>query len=219
MKSIFILAISFFFINLSVLADSPLTSTPFYTAYNHIEAVKYAEKNGLDKKTLKFLDSNVPSDQKLAVVNALSWGDTSNIKIYEAYLLKKRKGLKVEVFEYLSTVQEEAPVETDLTKKLSGDDLMLWAYMKAMGDYFHPSKAIRGAYFAHLRAESNMAYATAFSLIGSQVAFDYNWCNVYLICHDYIETLAYTDCVLNPKAVKIIMEYINLYKESCEGME
>lgn len=219
MKSILILMLSLFIINSNVLADSPLTSTPFHMAYSHIDAVKYAEKNGLDKKTLKFLDSNAPSDQKLAVVNALSWGDTSNIKIFESYLLKKRKGLKAEVFEYLSTVQEEAPVETDLTKKLSSDDLMLWSYIKAMGDYFNPNKAIRGAYFAYLRAENNMAYATAFSLIGSQVAFDYNWCNVYLICHDYIETLEYTDCKLVPKAVSIIMEYINLYKESCEGTE
>jgi hypothetical protein len=204
--------------NAYVFADSPLTSTPFYTAYKHIPAVKYASEKGLDKKTLKFLNSDVSSDQKLAVLNALSWGNTNNVLIYENYLIKKNKKLDATVFTELSQFvdSENEPSETDNIKKLSADEMMCWAYLQAMGDYFNPSVALRASYFAFMRNESNMAYGTLFTLIAAQVSFDINWCNVYLIGKMGIVDTQYSTSILNQDAVKIIMDYLRLYEESCE---
>ena len=36
-------------------ADSPLTSTPFSSAYESEKMIQYVKDNGLDKKGLKFL--------------------------------------------------------------------------------------------------------------------------------------------------------------------
>jgi hypothetical protein len=205
--------------NTNVFADSPLTSTPFYTAYLQIPAVKYASEKGLDKKTLKFLDSDASSDQKLAVLNALSWGNTNNVLVYEKHLLKKKKKLDKNVFTELSQVidSDNEPTETDNINKLSTDEIMCWAYLQAMGDYFNPSVALRASYFAFMRNESNMAYGTVFTLIASQVSFDVNWCNVFLIGKMGIVETQYSSSILNQDAVKIIMDYLKLYEESCEN--
>ena len=76
-------------------ADSPLTSTEFFRAYLDVKEVKYASENTLDDKLLKFLASAKANPvHKLAVINALSWGKTDYVNTFEAFLLKKRKGLK-----------------------------------------------------------------------------------------------------------------------------
>ena len=56
-------------------ADSPITSTQFYTAYLDIEIVeKASEMTNIDEKTIKYLsDPEYPLDIKAAVINALGW--------------------------------------------------------------------------------------------------------------------------------------------------
>jgi hypothetical protein len=54
----------------SALADSPLSSISFAEAYGDVSAVRQAQK----RSAYEFLSSHAPNDQKLAVANALGWG-------------------------------------------------------------------------------------------------------------------------------------------------
>ncbi|MCE3295189.1 MAG: hypothetical protein K0R65_903 [Crocinitomicaceae bacterium] len=202
----------------NALADSPLTSTEFFRAYLEVKEVKYASENSLDKKLLDFLGSaKADPVHKLAVINALSWGKTEYATTFEEYLLKKRKGLKKEVFDYLRmTENSETPQETEQTRLLTADDLMCWSYLQTMGDYFQPAMGMRGAYFGYARNPQSMAHITSFSLIAAQQAFDTDWCQVYMIPKTMLEDTAYTQNLLKPEAVTIIMEYIGLYAAECE---
>ena len=57
------------------MADSPITSTSFYTAYNEIPQIYSAEKEGtLNYEFATFLSSPlVTVDKKMALINALGW--------------------------------------------------------------------------------------------------------------------------------------------------
>lgn len=201
-----------------VLADSPLTSTEFFRAYLDVKEVKYASENPLDKKLLDFLGSpKADPVHKLAVINALSWGKTDYVTQFEEYLLKKRKGLTKEVFDYLKiTENSETPQETAQTRLLTADDLMCWSYLQTMGDYFQPAMGMRGAYFGYARNPESMAHVTSFSLIAAQQAFDTDWCQVYTIPKTMLEDTVYTQNLLKPEAIAIIMEYIGLYAGECK---
>lgn len=210
----------FFVISLTTsiaLADSPLTSTNFWGEYSASKAVAHISEFGLDKKGLKMLGSKkTTSLDKFAAINSMGFSHKSTAN-FEAYLLSKRKGLDKSVFEYLKTVSDEVPEENDQTKLLSGDDLMCWAYLQAMDDYFHPAKALRGAFLAFMRDQENMAYGTVAALISAQKAFDYDWCQVYKIGNTLIVEREYSNNLLNDAAVKIIMDYIGLYKQDCKN--
>ena len=74
-------------------ADSPITSTPFSDAYMDINMVARAKDSGvLDTVTAYFLSSyEKPLDQKMAVVNALSWdiNGKHNAVLFKEFLAKK----------------------------------------------------------------------------------------------------------------------------------
>lgn len=220
MKCFVRLAILLFALNWCghALADSPLTSTDFHRAYLEIDEVKYASEHSLDDKLLKFLakpDGN--SVHKLAAINALSWGKTDYVSAFEKYLLKKRKGLKKEVFDYLRiTENAQTPEENEQTRLLSADDLMCWAYLQSMGDYFNPALGMRGAFFAYARDTESMAHMMAFSLIAAQQAFDVDWCQVYMIPRTMLQDYTYTNNLLKEEAITIIMDYIGLYAQECK---
>ena len=98
---------------INVKADSPLTSTPFYKACMDVGIVAYAKSEGLQTKVLKFLcKKKADPMHKFAAINALEWGNKSNIGMFEEYLLEKNKKLKPEVFEYLGAVSDTKPEET-----------------------------------------------------------------------------------------------------------
>ena len=75
-------------------ADSPLTSTPFYKAYMDMAEVKSAKEIGFSKSHMKFLsDESVSMDKKLALINAVSWGDSAHVCAFQDYLISKYKGI------------------------------------------------------------------------------------------------------------------------------
>lgn len=208
---VFILSLSF------ARADSPLTSTHFSNAYQEEKMVLYAQENEFDKKLLKFLGKEKKNAViKIAIINKLGWGKKDLVLQYEAYLLKKRKGLKEEVFDYLRVDSDALPEENEQTKLLSADDLMCWAYLQALGDYFNPTLASRGAYFAYVRNPNSMAHATVFTLIACQIAFDSDWCRVYKLGEEFLVDKTYEENILKKEAVKIIMDYLGLYKGDCK---
>jgi hypothetical protein len=216
LKVLFIVGI--IIVNNYAKADSPLTSTEFYKAYLTVKEVKYAsEKRKLDEKLLSFLaDPSKPAAHKLAVINAISWGDTNNVILFQNYLLKTKSGLKSDVFNRLveADVEEGEPSQVKL---LTTDELMCWSYLKVMGDYFKPQNGFAASYFAINRDTTNMSSVLVYSLIIAQHYMDYRdkWCKVYTYPHAFPIERKYSTGLLNDEAIKIIFEYIDLYKEAC----
>lgn len=108
-------------------ADSPLTSTPFSSAYEDIPIVKKAADEGIvNVEIAQYLaDENNQIDVKAAVINALSWdfngktnADTYCMLIYNTQV----KDLDIE--------------------SLSGDQQFCIGYMMALDDYFNTDKAL-----------------------------------------------------------------------------
>lgn len=199
-------------------ADSPLTSTPFHSAYSEHKMVAHAmEVQTLDKKIIKFLlKKKADPVIKLAIINALGWGNKYLVGQFEAALMKKRKGLEEGFFDELIVFPEDAPEDNEQTLLLTADDLMCWAYLKAMGDYFNPRDAMKAAFLGYQRDEKSMVHGTALALIASQTAFDADWCSVYQVAHQFIEVEEYDENELSEEGVGVIMKYISLYKDDCE---
>ncbi len=217
MKKFINLFCLFFIVSLTVKADSPLTSTPFYTSYLDIEEVKYASTQSLDDKLLEYLGSAKGDPvTKIAIINALSWGKTKYVTLFENYLLKNRKGLKKDVFDYMRTVSDETPEETDQTYLMTADDVMCWTYLQTMGDYNAPAKGMKAGYFCFTRNQKSMAHVVVFTLIAAQKAFDEDWCRVYLIPKKMLGETEYTTNIVKSEAIKIILDYTGLYSTECK---
>lgn len=198
-----------------MLADSPLTSTPFWQAYENDKEVKYAKENGLNEKVLKYLTSKkISCDVKIAMINSFGWSSGYTQK-FEDYLLSKRKGLTKDVFKYLKKESEEMPVENDQTQLLSTDDLVCWTYLRAMDNYDTPQYSMRGAFLAYWRDTTNMSAGVVLCLVFAQQAMMYDWCKIYESAQAFIIEPEYKENLLKEEAVTIIMEYLNLYEQDC----
>lgn len=214
MKLFFIVAT--FVFSTAVLADSPLTSTYFAQDYATEKMVIRVKDHGLDKKALGYLANEQGNPViKIAMINELGWGKAELVVKFENYLLKKRNGLAPAVFEILKSPESTENQLSVVWESLTADDLMCWAYLQAMGDYFQPARANNAATLAHNKMKTSMAHATVFALIRCQIAFDESWCQVYKIGTKIFEERQYIDNQLSSAAVGHIMEYLNLYQGDC----
>jgi hypothetical protein len=182
-------------------ADSPLTSTPFWQAYNDLPEVIHASKllGRIDKKTIDFiLNEEVGVDSRMAAINALSWnvGGQNNA---EALLQAIRSRFKV-----------KSPDE------LNGDDaaslLALYAYMKSMDNYFDVKEALSIASKALLLEPANFTINMIRSLILAQDVMDHDFCKVYTSMN-HLKELERGD--FRDEAMKIIFDYIDIYRGAC----
>gem|GEM_PF-1998135 len=213
----FIISICAFLTAAFAYSDSPLTST-YFAKYCAADAViqGYKEK-GFSVELMQFLSSSKENPvHKIALINEISWGSDQYVKRYEAYLIKNNNGITSMIFEALKSSNGSQKELNKLTKSLSADELMSWAYLQALGDYFHPSEAIKAAALAHNRMkEKSMAHATVYALIRCQIAFNQSWCEVYRVGNEYLRVRKYRSNLLNTEAVSTIMEYLDLYKGDC----
>ena len=149
-------------------ADSPLTSTPFYKGYMDLAIIKAATKSKgtISKQQLDYLTNSKNSiDIKLALINGLGW-DTkgkSNSPKYLAYLFKKQPLLNYKNFYNKATAYQ----------------LICYAYLKAMDDYFNVKSASVFARQAMLKAPTSYSIHLIGTLIQVQGANQNNWCDVY----------------------------------------
>ncbi|MCB9223071.1 MAG: hypothetical protein H6582_02745 [Crocinitomicaceae bacterium] len=200
----------------NVFADSPLTSTPFWQAYENDKEVMYAKENGLNDKVLKsLLSKKTTGDVKIAIINCFGWGSGYTEK-FENYLIEKRKGLTKDVFRYLKMESEDMPAENDQTKLLTTDDLVCWSYLRAMDNYQTPQYSMRGAFLAYWRDTTNMAAGIVLCLIAGQQAMMFDWCKIYESAQMFIVNADYKVNILKEDAVNIILEYLNLYEQDCQ---
>ena len=183
-------------------ADSPLTSTHFAEAYSDHPMVQMAceEMQGnIPTTLLNFLaNKHEPVDVRLAVINKLGWNfDGTSIGAQLGDYLIGRYGAKN---------------EKKLIKKLDAGTLAVYAYAKAMSDYFDVTAACElGHQAVKKNKNKSFSVAMASALIDAQHYMDSDWSMVYKVVADVVhDGSLHLD--MRQEAIDNIMEYINLYK-------
>ena len=184
-------------------ADSPLTSTHFADAYSDHEMVQMANEymqGNISTTLLNFLaDEHQPVDVRLAVINKIGWnfdGTTMGAQLCE-YLMGRYK----------------AKNEKKLAKKLDAGTLAVYAYAKAMSNYFDVKAASELGHLA-VKKNKNKSFSVAMisALIDAQVYLDSDWSMVYKVVADVLhDGSLHLD--MRQDAIDNIMDYIGLYNE------
>lgn len=194
MKRLF-LTFGFIITILMAFADSPLTSTPFYTAYEGVAEVKAAvSANGeLNIDLMEFLSSKNPIAYKMAIINAIGWAfeGHNNYDRYKSFLGEKTgKG------------------------KLKAENLLCLAYLKALDNYFDCVDALKIADEALALNPKSYTFNIIRALIKAQVLFDTDWCALYQAT-DNVRKKTDLKSDMNDGAIYIIFDYMDLYKTEC----
>ena len=182
-------------------ADSPLTSTHFSKAYEDHPMVQKAAQAGeeIPVEILNFLaDANSPVDVRMAVVNAIGWdsdGKTAS-KQFEQFMLQ-RYGAKN---------------EKELARRLNAETLAVYAYEKAMSDYFNVKDAKRlAAQAAKKNTDKSFSVAMVDVLVKCQYYLDNNGIGkIGKTARALVANKNYNRD-MRQEAVDIIMEYLDLY--------
>ncbi len=184
-------------------ADSPLTSTDIYKAYLNNPMVKKTPLMGiLNLELMAYLSDPVaPLEVKVAVINKLGW-DTNG---------KKNAAL---FFNYLK-VQQGYQTEFDFTNNGSSADLICYAYLKAMDDYFDVKQALIIATKASEKEPNSFSVNFITQLIQAQDIFLKDGCKAYQALAKVSNN---KELLLDMKqeAIEIVFEYMNLYKKYCK---
>lgn len=199
-----LLCICFFFIANNSFADSPLTSTPFYKGYLDIAIIKSAAKsNGtITEQQLQFLtNSKNPIAIKLALINSLGW-DTkgkSNAHRYLAYLFEQKTQLN----------------NQNYINKASAEELICYAYLKSMDDYFNVKSASVFARQAMRKAPTSYSIHLIGTLIQVQGLNAKNWCTIYTEMNQ-VRTNKKLQLDFRPKSILAVFSYTDFYKSNCK---
>lgn len=174
----------------SVRADSPLTSTDFWTAYRDLPEVAYAHKQRrLDARLINYLRGQATIDRKAAVVNALGW-DTAgqqNARQFRAALPKK-------------------------DDQLTPHENFCLGYLLVMDDYFQPQAGLPYLQKARLtlRRSRTVALIEVLALAQSN---GQNWSRHWPMTRRVLSDKT-LEADLRPAAQKIIVDYMKLYVDS-----
>lgn len=195
----FLLSLCSFFIAFALFADSPLTSTRFWEAYANVPQVKKAsECNGvLTPDLMKFLNSKASIDKKVALINAVGW-NFNGLNNFDAYKKYLKKGLG--------------------KGRIKAENMLCLSYLKAMDNYFDCNIALKLATEALSLNPDSYTFNIIHGLINAQVSFDYSMCATWKSV-DNVRNNQNLNMDLNPEAIKIIFEYMDLYKSSCDEEE
>lgn len=183
-------------------ADSPLTSTHFAEAYSDHPMVQMADEmmqHDMPTTLLNFLaNKNEPVDVRLAVINKIGWNfDGTTVGAQLGEYLMGRYGAKD---------------EKKLVKKLDAGTLAVYAYAKAMSNYFDVKAASElGHQAVKKNKNKSFSVAMASALIDAQVYLDSDWGMVHKVVADVLhDGSLHLD--MRQEAIDNIMEYINLYQ-------
>lgn len=188
----------------TALADSPITSTDFAKAYQDEPIVVAAKdaKGVINDRLMEYLVNEYnPIDVKMAVINQIGWqiSGRKNSQLFLEYLAKNRGYSDAE----------------RLYKKGEDFELLSYAYLKAMDNYFEVDEALR---FAERALKENKEKSRTFQLIAglirAQKIMDDSFCAVYRIT-DGIRKNEKLMNDMRTKAVGIIYEYMDIYGDSC----
>ena len=197
-KVLFVFA--FLLVSMLSFADSPLTSSKFYQHYIGNPLVYEAsETHDLSWDMAEYiLDANNPIAIKVAIINALSWGD-------------KAEGNYSGLVSIAMDVKQP-PSASKLFNILDGKTLICFAYLKALSDYFDVKEAVKMAKMAQKKDKDSYCVNFIAALIQSQDNFNANkWAMVYTVL-DKVNNTTWRYDDLSDEAAASVMEYINLYR-------
>jgi hypothetical protein len=148
-------------------ADSPLTYTDFYKAYMDVPMVQDAlkSKGKINNEMMEYIDNDAnPLDIKLAIINAIGWEHKGliNSKIFFMYVMNKKKYKTDFSGEYMA-----------FKWYATRDELICYAYMKAMDNYFDVVEAFDIAGDALRKSPDSFAVNMIYNLIKSQGLTDF----------------------------------------------
>jgi clan AA aspartic protease (TIGR02281 family) len=201
-------------------ADSPVTSTSFFTAYNEISQIYVAEKEGvLTYELASYLSSNVTVDKKVALINALGWSSEGkqNKVLYIKFLNAKYKTVELNF------------------ARISPDEHLCLGYLAIMDDYFHVRESLILLKGALKRNPKSYTYNIIYGLVLAQSCLQYDaddsfgddlidrrfidtnvhaLCNIYLLFAN-IESDKTLKQDFRKSAKRNIFKYVNVYKSYC----
>jgi hypothetical protein len=185
-------------------ADSPLTSTPFYKGYLDVAIIKEAAKsNGkITEKQLQFLtNSKNPIAIKLALINSLGF----NIKG------------KSNAPKYLKYVYQQNPKlnNGNFINKATAEELICYAYLKALDNYFNVKLASVFAKQAIRKAPTSYSIHLIGTLIQVQEVNTKNWCSIYTNMNQ-VRTNKKLHLDIRDKCIKAVFSYTDIYKKECK---
>ena len=203
MKNICLGIIMILFTSYQASADSPLTSTEIYKAYDKLPIIQLAgnSKGLLIEELIKYLvEKDNPTDVKVALINRLGWDikGKKNASFLIKYLRSK--------YGYKTTA--------DLTTGLSASDLICIAYLKSMDNYFDTKEALTYANAAQAKEPKSYTINIIRSLIQAQDYVYKSYCQVFKIV-DEVRTDENLTMDFNKEASAIIFDYIDGYKKYC----
>lgn len=195
----FIVLIGFHF---SSFADSPLTSSVFWKTYNHPAIKNFANSKGkINEEGCSFLhNKKEPLETRMAAVNALGWNTKGqqNADAYLGYLISKN--LYKNKNEFLQKGQKE--------------DLIIYAYMLAMDNYFDVQASIDICKKPAIANDKSRCIQMISALIKSQAVLYKNYCDVYQFVRKVNDNKQLTND-MKEEAVQEIFNYINIYRKYC----
>jgi hypothetical protein len=209
MKIKLLLLLFTFSIN-SVFADSPLTYTNFSQAYLDIPIVQEASKSKgrITNEMMEYIDNDAnPLEVKLAIINAIGWDHKglTNSKLFFMYVMKKKKYKTDFSGEYMA-----------FKWYATSDELICYAYMRAMDNYFDVVEAFEIAGDALRKSPDSFAVNMIYNLIKAQGLTDFGE-----NCYASKLFLSLKD---NPKlkmdmrkeSMSYVFEYITSVGENCK---
>lgn len=189
--------------NQKTYADSPLTSTDIYKAYEDLEIIKLASKSQgiLTNELFNYLiENNNPLENKIALINQLGWdvNGKNNSDIFLNLIFQK--------FNYKN--------KEDFKNKSNKSNLICMAYLKALDNYFDVNEALT---YANIATKNNKSFTVnlIFGLIEAQKKFDTDWCGSYMSTN-IIRLNKSLIIDMKIEATKIIFDYMDLYKSDCK---
>ena len=204
-NKLFIALVFGLLVNQKLLADSPLTSTPFCEAYKDLQLIQIASesKGKLTSEIMNYLsDNSNPIEVKIALINKvansgweIAFEETNNAEIFLKYLEETEDGF------FLFNASSEI--------------LICYAYIKALDNYFDVTEAAMWAEMARTGNEESYTIQIIAALIFAQQAMDSDWCEVYNLTNSVRENKA-LEKDMREEAISIIFDYMDLYKDDCE---
>ena len=208
-------------------ADSPLTSSYFAPAYREVPeiaammAIEGQTEDALllDALTSVFiLDAERPIDVRLAMINAVGFGQNTNVELIVQYVALKYGS---DAADWKREVA--AGTWVTLSKKcelagVTGEDMLVIAYVSAMAEYMNPRCALPFAAKAGLALREHEAHAWITQLIMAQMIMEINPCEVFVMFAELPKKVM-SEGRLREEAKRRIMDYIGLYEDACRPDE